>query len=62
EIRSPEIRRVRESLVEAGALAALMSGSGPSVLGVCESLEHACRVATDLRRQQGWNYLVVHTG
>ncbi|RME23042.1 MAG: 4-(cytidine 5'-diphospho)-2-C-methyl-D-erythritol kinase, partial [Deltaproteobacteria bacterium] len=36
ERRSPEIRRVRESLVEAGALAALMSGSGPSVLGVCE--------------------------
>ena len=62
EERSPEVRRVRESLVEAGALGALMSGSGPSVFGVCGSLEHACRVATGLKRQPGWNYLVVHTG
>lgn len=39
----PEISALKESLVEAGASGALMSGSGPTVFGVFHSREDAMR-------------------
>ncbi|AGY56900.1 4-(cytidine 5'-diphospho)-2-C-methyl-D-erythritol kinase [Gloeobacter kilaueensis] len=37
----PEVAHLRERLIEAGALAAMMSGSGPSVFGLARDLDHA---------------------
>jgi 4-diphosphocytidyl-2-C-methyl-D-erythritol kinase len=41
----PEIASIKEKLGEAGVLGALMSGSGPTVFGLAESLEAARTVA-----------------
>lgn len=41
----PEIASIKEKLGEAGALGALMSGSGPTVFGLAENLEAARAVA-----------------
>ncbi len=41
----PEAAAVRDALVRAGALAALVSGSGSGVFGVCETRADAARVA-----------------
>ncbi len=49
----PELARSKEKMVEAGALGALMSGSGPTIFGVCENDAHArgCGTARwDLRQ------------
>jgi 4-diphosphocytidyl-2-C-methyl-D-erythritol kinase len=37
----PQVQALREAFVEAGALGTLMSGSGPTVFGLCLSLEDA---------------------
>lgn len=42
--RYPVIERIKERLLEAGASAALMSGSGSSVFGLCSDGESAQRV------------------
>jgi 4-diphosphocytidyl-2-C-methyl-D-erythritol kinase len=44
--RHPEVAQASSSLLEAGALGAVMCGSGPSVAGLCQDAEHAERVAT----------------
>ncbi|MDD4168994.1 MAG: 4-(cytidine 5'-diphospho)-2-C-methyl-D-erythritol kinase [Desulfotomaculaceae bacterium] len=41
----PEIADIKERLLEAGALGAIMSGSGPTVLGIAPSLEAARKIA-----------------
>jgi len=43
--RHPQVAEGRERLLEAGALAALMSGSGPTVVGLCRDGRHAEEVA-----------------
>ncbi len=43
--RYPEIGQARDSLVEAGALGAVMSGSGSSVVGLARDREHAEAIA-----------------
>lgn len=43
--RHPEVAEGKERLLEAGALAALMSGSGPTVVGLCRDGRHAEEVA-----------------
>ncbi|WP_425059657.1 4-diphosphocytidyl-2-C-methyl-D-erythritol kinase [Sporomusa carbonis] len=45
----PEIARIKEFMLEYGAMAALMSGSGPTVFGLTESLEQAETVAGRLK-------------
>lgn len=41
----PEIRRVKEAMIDGGAVFALMSGSGSSVYGLFEGAEEARRVS-----------------
>lgn len=49
----PAIAEMREALLEAGALGARMSGSGPTVFGIFET-ESACRTAADRLAGRGW--------
>ena len=41
----PHLAEIRDRLLEAGCLAAAMSGSGPTLYGVCASRDHASHVA-----------------
>jgi 4-diphosphocytidyl-2-C-methyl-D-erythritol kinase len=43
--RHPEVAEVKERLLAAGALGAVMSGSGPTVVGLAEDRPHAQRLA-----------------
>ncbi|MFZ5646212.1 MAG: 4-(cytidine 5'-diphospho)-2-C-methyl-D-erythritol kinase [Bacillota bacterium] len=45
----PEINDIKESLVAAGAIGSMMSGSGPTVFGLCPGPEEAALVASRLR-------------
>lgn len=54
----PAIGRIRQSLVDAGASFAAMSGSGSAVFGLFERADAARRTANDLARP-GW--LSLHT-
>jgi 4-diphosphocytidyl-2-C-methyl-D-erythritol kinase len=49
----PTIARIRQSLLDAGAVVAAMSGSGSAVFGLFERQEAARRTARDLARP-GW--------
>jgi 4-diphosphocytidyl-2-C-methyl-D-erythritol kinase len=44
----PQLAAIKENLVKAGALVAAMSGSGPTLFGVCETKRHAEEVASRL--------------
>jgi 4-diphosphocytidyl-2-C-methyl-D-erythritol kinase len=46
----PVIDRIKSSLVDEGAIGALMSGSGPSVFGIFESKDHAMSARRELMR------------
>ena len=59
--RFPVIAEIKERLVAAGARAALMSGSGPTVFGVFEEEAAARRAAGDLSRDMGWFTAAVKT-
>jgi len=50
----PEIERVREALVAAGASSSLLSGSGSSVYGLFDSLEQCARAKAALIVASGW--------
>ena len=56
----PEIGRMKAALLAAGALGALMSGSGPTVFGVARSLEHARQIQRRVRRAS-WECWAVRT-
>jgi 4-diphosphocytidyl-2-C-methyl-D-erythritol kinase len=43
--RHPEVADVKDRLLSAGALGAVMSGSGPTVVGLAEDRSHAQRLA-----------------
>jgi 4-diphosphocytidyl-2-C-methyl-D-erythritol kinase len=45
----PKVLELREAFASSGALGAMMSGSGPSVFAICESLEHAENVKQQVR-------------
>lgn len=47
--KHPELARLKQELKEAGALAALMSGSGPTLYGLFPSVEAASRAARFFR-------------
>lgn len=48
----PRILRIKECMEQSGALAALMSGSGPTVFGIFESLEEAEEAARKIRDER----------
>lgn len=45
----PEILEIKKALISAGAAGALMSGSGPTVFGLCSGLDEARLVASRLK-------------
>ncbi|AKU91923.1 4-(cytidine 5'-diphospho)-2-C-methyl-D-erythritol kinase [Vulgatibacter incomptus] len=59
--RTRPIGDCKTRLLEAGVLAALMSGSGPSVLGVARDAAHAEACARSLRRAPGEEVHVART-
>ena len=56
----PEIARMRAALLAAGALGAVMSGSGPTVFGVARSFEHARQIRSRVTRGT-WQCWAVRT-
>jgi 4-diphosphocytidyl-2-C-methyl-D-erythritol kinase len=46
----PEVARMRAAVMAAGALGAVMSGSGPTMVGVARSFDHARQLRTRLIR------------
>lgn len=54
----PELARVKQQLLDSGCRAAAMSGSGPTIFGVCDSLEEARSVADAMNKHP---VSVVHT-
>lgn len=47
--RYPEITRIKHKMLQFGTSAALMSGTGPTVYGVCQNYSRAARVYNSLR-------------
>ena len=47
---APAVQEPLDALAETGALGQLVSGSGPTVFGICADAAHASRVAKALRR------------
>lgn len=56
----PEVASMKRALVEAGALGAVMSGSGPTVLGVARSYDHARQIRNRVTRGT-WSCWAVRT-
>jgi 4-diphosphocytidyl-2-C-methyl-D-erythritol kinase len=56
----PTIARIRQALLEAGAVVAAMSGSGSTVFGLFERQDAARRTAADLARP-GWLVMATRT-
>ena len=56
----PAIDRMKAALLAAGALGALMSGSGPTVFGMARSLDHARQIRRRINRA-GWSCWAVRT-
>lgn len=57
----PELKEVKEALLEAGALGASLSGSGPAVFGLCVDRERAGLVAGRLHLPPEYAVLVTET-
>lgn len=57
----PEIRRVKEKLLETGAKSALMSGSGASVFGIFEKEETRQATLKALQTEENWRMFAVAT-
>ena len=56
----PAVGRMKAALMAAGALGALMSGSGPTVFGMARSLDHARQIRRRVNRA-GWACWAVRT-
>ena len=56
----PELAEMRRQCCDAGALAAWVSGSGPTVVGLCADDGAACACATRLRSQARGAAMVFH--
>ena len=55
-----EIGKIKKSLLEAGCLGALVSGSGPTVFGMASSPAEAGRIGKKLEGK-GWSVFVTKT-
>jgi 4-diphosphocytidyl-2-C-methyl-D-erythritol kinase len=53
----PELKTVKVDLIRAGALGALMSGSGSAVFGVFEDAGHLEHAMIKLRKREGYKYI-----
>ncbi len=61
--RCPVIQEIRQYLSTHGCAGTMVSGSGPSVFGLCEDASHAQRIARQLRNDAdpSWRIAVVKT-
>ena len=50
----PEIRRTKETLIHAGALGALLAGSGSSVFGIFADCKDQERAVREIKLEAGW--------
>ena len=50
-VRYPEIDEIKKDMTEAGAIGAMMSGSGPSVFGLYESADKAKEAAESMKKK-----------
>jgi 4-diphosphocytidyl-2-C-methyl-D-erythritol kinase len=50
----PEIKRTKEALLQAGALGALLAGSGSSVFGIFSNREDQQRAVDEIKLETGW--------
>jgi len=50
----PEIRRTKETLLQAGATGALLAGSGSSVFGIFANPEDQHRAVREIKLESGW--------
>jgi 4-diphosphocytidyl-2C-methyl-D-erythritol kinase len=50
----PEIKRSKEALLQAGALGALLAGSGSSVFGIFADQEDQQRAIKEIKLEAGW--------
>jgi 4-diphosphocytidyl-2-C-methyl-D-erythritol kinase len=50
----PEIKRTKEMLLQAGALGALLAGSGSSVFGIFADREDQQRALNEIKPETGW--------
>jgi 4-diphosphocytidyl-2-C-methyl-D-erythritol kinase len=57
----PEIERAKNALLEAGAWAGLLAGSGSSVFGIFDSRAERNRGLTDLKSEAGWRVFPCET-
>ena len=49
--RYPEIGKIKDRLIEEGAMGALMSGSGPTVFGIAQNKEQALKIYEKLKSE-----------
>jgi len=59
--REPEIRRAKETLLEAGARNALLAGSGSSVFGIFTNAAGRDHALDNLSSEVGWRVFACHT-
>jgi 4-diphosphocytidyl-2-C-methyl-D-erythritol kinase len=58
----PEVKRIKDTLLQLGLDCVLMSGSGPAVFAIVSSLKNALKLAKILRkRERTWQVFVVKT-
>lgn len=57
----PEIRRAKLALLDAGARAALLAGSGSSVFGIFSDEAARDQALTNVRCEAGWRVFACHT-
>jgi 4-diphosphocytidyl-2-C-methyl-D-erythritol kinase len=57
----PEIRRAKQALLDAGARAALLAGSGSSVFGVFSDEAARDQALKNVRCEAGWRVFACHT-
>ncbi len=55
----PELSEVKQDLIDAGALGAMMSGSGSTVFGIFFGEDHLSSALGRLRRREGYQYTPV---
>ena len=57
----PIIDNIKRKVLEAGARGVVMTGSGPTVLGLFGKEAEARQAENDLKREQGWSCFVAYT-
>lgn len=57
----PEIREIKEKLIQMGVKSILMSGSGPAIFGLVSSRKEALSLSRQLKNNSSWQVFVSRT-